>query len=70
MTTLRREREKAKLTQAELSRISGVPQAVISDIEKGITRNPRLETVKKLAGALHFNVTELCIIEDDSQEAV
>lgn len=48
LTTLRQEREKAKLTQAELSHLSGVPQAVISDIEKGITQNPRLETVKNL----------------------
>ena len=61
MTTLRQEREKARLTQAELSRISGVPQAVISDIEQGITMNPRLETVKKLAFVLHFNITELQI---------
>lgn len=64
MTTLRQEREKAKLTQAELSQISGVPQAVISDIEKGITRNPRLETVRKLAFTLHFNIADLQIKEE------
>lgn len=61
MTTLRQEREKARLTQAELSQISGVPQAVISDIEKGITKNPRFDTVKKLSVALHFNITDLQI---------
>ena len=59
LTTLRQEREKARLTQAELSQISGVPQAVISDIEKGITKNPRFETVKKLSTALHFNISDL-----------
>ena len=64
MTTLRQEREKAKLTQAELSHISGVPQAVISDIEKGVTKNPRLETVKKLAIALDFDVLDLRIVEE------
>lgn len=64
MTTLRQERERAKLTQAELSQISGVPQAVISDIEKGITKNPRLETVKKLSFALKFNITDLQITEE------
>lgn len=62
MTTLRDEREKAKLTQAELSQKSGVPQAVISNIEKGITKNPRLETVRKLACVLNFDITELRIV--------
>lgn len=61
LTTLRREREKAQLTQAELSHLSGVPQAVISDIEKGITQNPRLETVKKLAMTLKFDITDFSI---------
>ena len=64
MTTLRQEREKAKLTQAELSKISGVPQAVISDIEKGITKNPRLDTMKKLALTLHFNIADFEIMEE------
>lgn len=64
VTTLRQEREKAKLTQAELSQLSGVPQAVISDIEKGITKNPRLDTVKKLAYALHFDIADLLISEE------
>ena len=64
LTTLRQEREKAKLTQAELSQISGVPQAVISDIEKGITKNPRFETIKKLSTALHFNISDLQIAEE------
>lgn len=61
MTTLKQERERAKLTQAELANLSGVPQAVISDIEKGITQNPRLETVKKLAVALKFDIADFSI---------
>lgn len=62
VTTLKQEREKAKLTQAELARMSGVPQAVISDIEAGVTKNPRFETVKKLCSVLNFNITELQIV--------
>lgn len=64
MTTLRKEREKAKLTQAELARMSGVPQAVISDIEAGNTKNPRFDTVMKLCSVLNFNVTELQIVRE------
>lgn len=68
MTTIKQERERAKLTQAELSRTSGVPQAVISDIEAGITKNPRFETVKKLCSVLHIDITELQIVEGEAAQ--
>ena len=64
LTTLREEREKAKLTQVELSQLSGVSQAVISDIEKGITKNPRFDTVRKLATALGFDLADLKVIDN------
>lgn len=59
LTTLRKEREKARMTQADLSRVTGVSQAVISNIEKGVTRSPRFDTVRRLATALGFDIKEL-----------
>ena len=49
-------------SQAELSRISGVPQPMISMIITGDTKDPRLSTMAKLAKALR------CAIEDISEE--
>jgi transcriptional regulator with XRE-family HTH domain len=49
---LRRERKRAKLTQVELSRFSGVAQGTISKIEAGVMRSPGFETLHKLAYAL------------------
>ena len=45
------------LTQDGLSEASGVPQATISQIERG--RTPRAETLTRLAGALRVRVEEL-----------
>jgi transcriptional regulator with XRE-family HTH domain len=56
---LQEEREQAELTQAELARLSGVPQPVISGIETGVTRNPRVETMRRLANTLHCTIEEL-----------
>lgn len=68
MTDLRTEREKAGFTQAELSAASGVPQGVISDIESGVTANPRFETVRKLAMVLHFDVCSLALGRTESEQ--
>lgn len=69
MTTLRAEREKAKLTQSELSRLSGVPQAVISDIEKGITKNPRLDTIRRLSSVLCFDISDFVVVTETEVSA-
>ncbi len=61
MTTLQNERKKANMTQAELAERSGVPQAVISDIESGVTKYPRFQTICKLATVLHFDFTDLAV---------
>jgi len=58
MTIIQKKREAAGLSQAELSRRSGVKQSVISDIENGHTKSPRVETLMALAAALGFNWTE------------
>lgn len=49
---LRRLRDSALMTQAELSRHSGVPLPTIKDIERGATTRPRNATVRALAAAL------------------
>lgn len=45
----------ARLTQAELSRKSGVPQETISRIERG-RANPTMSTLEKLARAMGAKV--------------
>jgi transcriptional regulator with XRE-family HTH domain len=50
--TLREARKRRGLTQEELEARSGVSQAVISSIERGIVQDPASSTVLKLADAL------------------
>ena len=52
-------------SQAELARLSGVPQPMISMIITGDTKDPRLSTMTKLARALRCAVEDL---EDDEEE--
>ena len=68
MTTLAQERKREKLTQHELSIRSGVPQAFISDIENGVTKNPRIETLRRLSAILGFDIAELQIVVDGMEE--
>ena len=55
---LKRARKTAKLTQMELSNLSGVKQGLISNYEKG-QRVPEAGTVKKLASILKMNPGDL-----------
>ena len=55
-------RKKRKLNQAELSKLSGVPQPMISEIENGIVKNPTVGTLCKLARALR------CLVDDLVEE--
>lgn len=50
--TLQQARDAKGWTQKQLEDKSGVPQARISQIESGITRNPSNDTVKELEKAL------------------
>lgn len=61
MTIVQKMREKAKLSQIELSRRSGVKQSVISDIENGHTKSPRVETMMALGNVLGFDWREFYI---------
>jgi putative transcriptional regulator len=53
------QREKRGLSQNQLAKKSGVPQSVISDIESGKTKAPRIDTLVAIAEALETNVTDL-----------
>jgi transcriptional regulator with XRE-family HTH domain len=49
---LRRERKRAKLTQAELARFAGVRQGTVSKLETGALLDPSFEVLHKIAWAL------------------
>lgn len=56
---LRREMERQHLTMAALSRKAGTNSTQVYDILNERTRSPRLDTVEKLADALHVSVLDL-----------
>ena len=55
---LRAIRERCQLTQNELAERSGIPQSSLSKIEAG-EREPRLQTLKKYAGGLGLELSQL-----------
>lgn len=52
-------RKSNKMTIKELSEKSGVGQSTISEIETGIAKNPKGETLSKLASVLNVTVDSL-----------
>lgn len=65
---LKRLRIDNKLTLAKLSEISDVGQSTINDIENGKAKNPKTDTLTKLANALKVNINELlCQQWDDNK---
>ena len=60
-------RKRRKLNQAQLSKLSGVPQPMISMIETGNVPNPTIGTMSRLANALRCTVDDL--IEDEVNSA-
>lgn len=59
MLIIEQKRTEKGMSQVALSRLSGVKQSVISDIENGKTRNPGIETVLSLAKALGCSLNDL-----------
>ena len=55
-------RQQKKLSQQKLGDILGVSQAMIAQYEKG-TRNPKIETLQKIAIALEVPITSLAEYE-------
>jgi transcriptional regulator with XRE-family HTH domain len=66
-TLLKRLREEAGLTQAELSERSGLSQTGISDLEQGLNQ-PTLKTAQALAKALGVNCTAFDDADDEPEE--
>lgn len=55
---IKEERLKKRLTQKELSRLSGISQSHISDIENDV-KSPTIRTIEKIASALKINPLDL-----------
>src|SRR5262245_30662874 len=55
---LRRYRMAAALSQEELAERAGLSVRAVSDLERGVHRTPRLETVRLLADALQLSPGE------------
>lgn len=68
MIHLKRERERAEISQAELAKKAGVAQQTISAIETGERRNPGIETMRLLAEALGCRLTDLCGPDDEKRQ--
>lgn len=64
MVNLRKLREAAKLTQAELAARAGISQQAVGMIEKG-KRNPSARTAIRLAAVLEIDWTRFF---DDTEE--
>lgn len=60
---LKKARKNAKMTQAKVAEKMGVTPAMIAQYETG-KRNPKFETVKKIAAALEIDVYDLLIDGD------
>lgn len=52
-------REEKGWSQNELARRSGVKQGIISDIESGKTKHPRIDTMSAIADALEVPIDKL-----------
>lgn len=61
---LKKYRVAAGLTQGQLAEISGVSRKQISDFEMEIQKNPKAETLSKLANAFKISIEELLSDED------
>lgn len=59
VVTLEAMRKRRGLNQRQLADKSGVPQPMISMIERGVVLNPRVDTMHKLAVALKCTVDDL-----------
>lgn len=68
MVQLQIMREKRRLTQKQLSELSGVTQQAISKIETGERKNPQITTLHKIAKVLNCTIDEL--IREPGKESV
>jgi transcriptional regulator with XRE-family HTH domain len=57
--SLKAARQRRKLTQLQLARLSGIAQGMISKLENGQIAEPRFSTVMSLARALNLEPSAL-----------
>lgn len=69
MLIIEQKRLEKRMSQIALSRLSGVKQSVISDIESGKTRNPGIGTVLSIAKALGCSLNDLVVKDDERKES-
>lgn len=69
MLIIEQKRIEKGMSQIALSRLSGVKQSVISDIESGKTRNPGIGTVLSIAKALGCSLNDLVVKDDERKES-
>lgn len=62
---LRSAMERARINPAELARSAKINTTGVYDIMSGRSRSPRVDTIAKLAEALHVPVSELLEPRDD-----
>ena len=62
LSLLKRERERQKLTLAQLEERTGIAQAALSRLESGKTANPTIDTIYRISTALGKTVT--CFMQD------
>jgi transcriptional regulator with XRE-family HTH domain len=63
---IKKERTALGISQGELARRAGLHRTYVSDLERGM-RNPSLESVEKLAMALHLSMPKLFERAGDEQ---
>lgn len=51
-------REHVGISQTELSKLTGISNVYISNIENGIKKNPSMELIQKIADALGVSINE------------
>ncbi len=56
---IKKYRDKLGISQSKLSKLAGVTLYTITKIESGATSDPRIETLKKIAGAFRIKVDDL-----------
>lgn len=64
-TQVKKRREALGLTQQELAEKTGMPQTLISRIERGVNQNPGADVLKRLAVALRVSIDWLVGMYDD-----
>jgi len=56
---MKKYRNKLGISQDKLSKMASVTLYTITQIESGATSDPRIETLRKIAGALNVKVDDL-----------